>query len=91
MDVIKAILARHSVRDFSSKPVAKEKVLKILEIATRSPSGGNGQPWEVLLVGQRWKKFVKRIRNVHKVLQEVLVDLVAPVDRLLNLILSRSV
>ena len=49
MDVIEAILARHSVRDFSSKPVPKETVMKILETATRSPSGGNGQPWEVFV------------------------------------------
>ena len=49
MDTIKAILARHSVRDFSSKPVAKETVIKILEVATRSPSGSNGQPWEVFV------------------------------------------
>ena len=49
MDVIKAILARHSVRDFSSKPVPQETVMKILEAATRSPSGGNDQPWEVFM------------------------------------------
>jgi nitroreductase len=49
MDVIKAILARHSVRNFSSKPVAKETVMKILEAATHSPSGGNSQPWEVFI------------------------------------------
>ncbi|MFC2070660.1 nitroreductase [Chloroflexota bacterium] len=49
MDAIEAILARHSVRDFSSKPVEKETVMKILEVATRSPSGGNAQPWEVFV------------------------------------------
>lgn len=49
VDVIEAILARHSVRDFSPKPVPQETVIKILEAATRSPSGGNGQPWEVFV------------------------------------------
>jgi nitroreductase len=49
MDVIEAILARHSVRDFSSRPVPKDIVMKILETATRSPSGGNAQPWEVFV------------------------------------------
>ena len=49
MDAIEAILARHSVRDFSSTPVPKETVMKILEAATYSPSGGNGQPWEVFV------------------------------------------
>jgi nitroreductase len=49
MDVIEAILARYSARDFTSKPVPKETVMKILEVATRSPSGGNAQPWEVFV------------------------------------------
>ena len=49
MDVIEAILARHSVRAFSTKPVPKETVMKILEVATHSPSGGNSQPWEVFV------------------------------------------
>jgi nitroreductase len=49
MDAIKAILARHSVRDFKPDPVPKETVMKIMEAATRAPSGGNGQPWEVFI------------------------------------------
>jgi nitroreductase len=63
MDVIKAILARHSVRDFSSKPVAKEKVMKILKIATRSPSGGNAQPWEVFVASGA---TLEKIRKVYQ-------------------------
>src|SRR3972149_2356124 len=49
MDVLEAIRARHAVRDFDSKPVPKDIVMKILEAATRSPSGGNGQPWEIFV------------------------------------------
>jgi nitroreductase len=51
MDVIKAMLARHSVRDFNPDPVAKETILKVLEAATRCPSGGNSQPWEIFVAG----------------------------------------
>ncbi len=62
MDVIDAVSRRHSVRDFSSKPVPRETVMKILEAATRSPSGGNGQPWEVFVtVGAT----LERIRKVY--------------------------
>jgi nitroreductase len=60
MDVIEAILARHSVRDFSSKPVAKETIMKILEVATRSPSGGNGQPWEVFVAAGATVEKIRR-------------------------------
>ena len=49
MEVIEAIMARHSVRAFSSRPVPRETIMKIMEAATCSPSGGNGQPWEVFI------------------------------------------
>lgn len=61
MDAIEAILARHSVRDFSSKPVAKETVMRILEVATRSPSGSNGQPWEVFVASGATIEKVRKI------------------------------
>jgi len=63
MDVTEAILARHSVRDFSSKPVAKETIMKILEVATRSPSGGNGQPWEVFVASGA---TIEKIRKMYQ-------------------------
>jgi nitroreductase len=63
MDVIKAILARHSVRDFSSEPVPKETVMNILEAATRSPSGGNGQPWEVFVASGA---TIEKIRKMYR-------------------------
>jgi nitroreductase len=61
MDAIKAILARHSVRDFSAKPVPRDTVMKILEAATRSPSGGNGQPWEVFVAAGATMEKIRKI------------------------------
>jgi nitroreductase len=49
MDVLEAIQARHSVRDFLPTPVPKDVIMKIMEAATRAPSGGNGQPWEIFI------------------------------------------
>ncbi len=63
MDVIEAIAARHSVRDFSSTPVPKETVMKIFEAALNAPSGGNGQPWEVFIAAG---KTLERIRRVYQ-------------------------
>ena len=63
MDVIEAILARHSVRNFSSKPVAKETVMKILEAATRSPSASNSQPWEVFVASGA---TIEKIRKMYR-------------------------
>lgn len=63
MDAIEAILARHSVRDFSPKPVDKETVMKIMETAGRAPSGGNGQPWEVFIAAG---KTMEQIRGIYR-------------------------
>ena len=52
MDVLEAIQARHSVRDFVSKPVPKDIIMKIMAVATRSPSGGNGQSWEIFVASR---------------------------------------
>jgi len=49
MDVLEAIQRRHSVRDFAATLVPKDTIMKIMEAATRSPSGGNGQPWEIFI------------------------------------------
>lgn len=63
MDTIEAILTRYSVRNFSSKPVAKETVMKILEVATHSPSGSNGQPWEVFVASGA---VIEKIRKTYQ-------------------------
>lgn len=68
MDVLHAIQARHSVRDFLPTPVARDILMKILETATLSPSGGNGQPWEIFIAtGATMEKirsaYLERARN----------------------------
>ncbi|MFN0039343.1 MAG: nitroreductase [Burkholderiales bacterium] len=47
MNIEEAIASRRSVRAFKSDPVAKETVARILEVASRAPSGTNIQPWHV--------------------------------------------
>lgn len=41
---------RRSVRDFSSRPVARELIDTALRIAARAPSGANQQPWHFVVV-----------------------------------------
>jgi len=45
MDVLEAIRTRRSIRAFTDRPVARETVRELLEIAQRAPSGTNTQPW----------------------------------------------
>lgn len=42
-----AITSRRSIRAFLDKPVAREDIERILDVAARAPSGTNTQPWKV--------------------------------------------
>lgn len=42
-----AITSRRSIRAFLDKPVEREEVARILDVAARAPSGTNTQPWKV--------------------------------------------
>ena len=47
MDLQGAINQRHSIRQFTNKPVEKKMITKIVELAQRAPSWVNSQPWQV--------------------------------------------
>ncbi len=50
MSVNELLKKRISVRAFLDKPVAEQRVRDLLDIARWSPSGGNVQPWKVIVV-----------------------------------------
>ena len=50
MDVAQAVAGRHSTRDFLSTQVSGELIRRVLAAASRSPSGGNVQPWQIDIV-----------------------------------------
>ncbi len=50
MHVDEALKTRISIRDFLDKPVSQDTVREILDAARWSPSGGNLQPWKVIVV-----------------------------------------
>jgi nitroreductase len=51
--VTESVLGRRSARAFLDRPVARETVEEILDIARFAPSGGNLQPWHVdVLAGE---------------------------------------
>lgn len=50
METLEAIKTRRSVRTFSDRKVAKEKVVEILDAARFAPSGLNNQPWKFSLI-----------------------------------------
>jgi nitroreductase len=53
MKILSTIKNRRSIRKFKQKPVAKRKIMKILEAGRWAPSGYNNQPWRFLIVKNR--------------------------------------
>jgi nitroreductase len=47
MNVQDAVNGRHSIRAFMSTPVPGDAIRRIVEMASRAPSGGNVQPWHI--------------------------------------------
>ena len=53
MDLREAIRTTGSVREFRDEPVSDELVASVLDDARFAPSGGNRQPWRVVLLKDR--------------------------------------
>ena len=53
MNVIDAVNARMSVRQFTPEPVSDEVLRGLVNDATRAPSGGNVQPWRIYVLNGR--------------------------------------
>ena len=48
-----AILARRSIRKYTSEPVADEDIKKLMEAAMAAPTGGNRKPWHFIIIKDR--------------------------------------
>ncbi len=58
--VDEAITSRRSIRAFLPKPVPRETVEAILQVAARAPSGTNTQPWKVYVLTGEAKTALSR-------------------------------
>lgn len=64
MNVSDAVTARSSTRAFSDKPVGGSLLRMLLEQASRSPSGGNLQPWHVhAIAGLRLRELLATVQQ----------------------------
>ncbi|MFO1196105.1 MAG: nitroreductase [Burkholderiaceae bacterium] len=65
MDVREAIASRRSIRDFLPTPVPGETIRRVLAAASRSPSGGNVQPWHVdVVAGEPLESLKAKMRAI---------------------------
>ncbi len=50
MDAIEALLTRKMVRGFTQQPLTDDQIEKLLKVMVAAPSGGNRQPWRIVVV-----------------------------------------
>ncbi|MCJ2532958.1 MAG: nitroreductase family protein [Candidatus Thermoplasmatota archaeon] len=81
MEVFDAVRARKSVRGYSSTPVPKEKLDKILESGRLAPSAMNLQPWHFIVVQDAGKREEMSKARYAKFLKESPVVIVGCGDR----------
>ena len=72
MEVFEAIKSRRSVRQFSSEPVGRELISRILEVGIWAPSAKNLQPWRFLVVEGRVKDQLAEI--LRQVAEQMIKD-----------------
>ncbi|MTJ82392.1 MAG: nitroreductase [Telmatospirillum sp.] len=64
--VLDALMSRRAVRAFLPTPVERPVIERILEIASRAPSGSNIQPWQVWVVaGAAKERLCAKILAAH--------------------------
>jgi nitroreductase len=63
MQVTQAVVSRRSVRQFIDKPVPLDALQRVLTKAQQSPSGGNTQPWNaIILTGEPLAELTAKIK-----------------------------
>lgn len=66
-----AITSRMSVRAFTPQPVPREVLMRLLEVASRAPSGTNTQPWKVyVLQGASRDALVAKVCAAHDAIRD---------------------
>lgn len=72
INLFDAIYTQRAIRSFKPDPVSRDDIVKIIESATKAPSGGNSQPWAFIVVQDRDKldKMAEYARNGFQAMYE---------------------
>ena len=64
MGIFETMYSQRQITRYKPDPVPREAIEKIIEAATKAPSGGNSQPWEFMAITDR--ELVSRIGQIYK-------------------------
>ena len=62
--MFEAIYSQRQISRFKPDPVPREAIEKILEAATKAPSGANSQPWEFVVITDR--DLIQRVGQIYQ-------------------------
>lgn len=62
MDVIEAIHARRSIKEFADRPVDRERIDTLLDAAVRAPNHRMTEPWRFIVLGPDARRSYAEIR-----------------------------
>jgi nitroreductase len=66
MDVLEAIHARRSIRDFTDQPVTREEIERLLEVAVHAPNHRMTQPWHFYVLGPETRRAYGEVLGSRK-------------------------
>ena len=66
MNVEQAIRGRHSIRQFSARPIERAEIEALLELAVHAPNHRVTEPWHFLVVGEEGKRALARVLGRRK-------------------------
>ena len=66
MTVEEAIRGRHSVRQFTDRPVERADIEALLDLAVEAPNHRVTEPWHFLVVGEEGKRALARVLGRRK-------------------------
>jgi nitroreductase len=80
--LFEAIYSQRAIRSFKTDPVPHELIEKVIEAATKAPSGGNSQPWAFIVVERQELKsrLAEMVREGFKPMYETLLARQKPGD-----------
>lgn len=64
--VEQAIRARHSVKQFTGRPIERAEIEALLELAVQAPNHRMTEPWRFLVVGPEGKRALARVLGSRK-------------------------
>jgi len=66
MDVLEAIRSRRSIKQFTDRPVSREEISRLLDLAVNAPNHRMTQPWRFYVLGPETRRAYGAVLGARK-------------------------